>query len=170
MNTILATKFIGTSAAFVLGGYHLALSHNTFPALQSQPASAVLSTFTPIYMTALTQVFLPTGFLSLASFGTLTYRARNSRDRLLYGSAAAMIIGFGIVTKFVLVPIAERLMFFEETTPLDSKVGGHEEVLQLLKSFTSNNWFRVVFALGAGLVALFAIIAAGEERASKSLL
>ncbi|EXJ61962.1 hypothetical protein A1O7_02394 [Cladophialophora yegresii CBS 114405] len=170
MNTVSVAKFVGVPAALLLGGYHFSLSHNIIPVLYGQPASVALSAFTPIYMTALTQVFLPAGFLSLTSFGTLTYKAENTTERFLYGTAAAMIVGFGVVTKFVIVPVAERLMFFEETTPLGSKFGGNDEVVRLLKAFTSHNWFRVVFALGAGLIALYAVMTTVDERAHKSLL
>ncbi|KAJ9605931.1 hypothetical protein H2200_009780 [Cladophialophora chaetospira] len=170
MNTVLVAKLVGIPAALVLGGYHLTLSHNVIPVLYDQSASVALSSFSPIYMKALTEVFLPSGFLSLASLGTLTCNARSATERILYGTATALIIGFGVVTKFVIVPVADRLLFFEETTPLDSKFGSKEEVVKLLKAFTSQNWIRVVFALGAGLIALYAAMTTTEKKASKSIL
>jgi hypothetical protein len=185
MDSVTVTRFIAVPSAFLLGGYHFALSHSSVPALYGQDAVFAIPAFSRIYFKALQQLFLPTAATGLMSFGYLTYTSRRERAKLqksyhrrttiptpvLHAVAAGLILGIGVITKVVMLPGIERLLEINQNTDLLFQSGTSQEVERLLHSFVSQNWWRAAFGMAAGFLGLYAVSSSnGEEDNDVSIV
>jgi hypothetical protein len=182
MESTSIAKLIAVPSAFLIGGYHLALSHTAVPALYDQAAVSAVPAFSGIYFKALQQLFLPTAAAGLVSYGYLTYQCCKLRTKsqpfsrrssaiphsVLYGTAAGLVLGVGLVTKFVLLTGVERLLEMNEDPSLLQQTVFDEEVRELLYSFVGQNWWRAAFGIMSGIIGLYAIID-GDTTEEKEL-
>jgi hypothetical protein len=147
-------KSILIPISFLLAGYGTSSSQNTLPMLYSQSPAVSTSIFKGVYYSGFS-VIVPGALMSTAAASYLAYVLPTQRT--LYVTAAVATATAQIYTGIFMLGGIQQLLAIESSEPATKeKAGESGEVVNLLRTWNMQNWFRVSLYFSAGMISLFA--------------
>lgn len=157
-----STALVGITSAMVLSGINIGTSLLFVPHLTALPTETSTKIFDRLFHDGAKAV-VPLAAASILSFAYLAYDTVPKRSE--FAGAAGLVAATLVWTRVVIMPVNERLIAIargkeEGRIGGGSRVagGGRSEVEALLGSWQWMNYARGFGALGAGLLALGAIL------------
>lgn len=147
-----AAAVLGITSTLLLSGLNLGTSLLLIPHLPTLPVETSTPIFDAVYHTGAKAV-VPLAATSVLSFGFLAYEVPAQRGSL--AGAAGLVASTLIWTATVVMPVNTRLVNIARG---QGKQGGKGEVEGLLRSWEWMNYVRGFMALGAGVLALSAVV------------
>lgn len=157
-----STALVGITSAMVLSGINIGTSLLFMPHLTALPIDTSAKIFDKLFHDGAKAV-VPLAAASILSFTYLAYDTVPKRSE--FAGAAGLVVATLLWTRVVVMPVNDRLIAIargnaEARIGGGSRVagGGRSEVEALLGSWKWMNYVRGFAALGAGLLALGAVL------------
>ena len=157
MDPILAAKMIAIPSSILLGSYNFVYSQSVIPHLYDQPPAISTPLFAKFFNAGLT--FIPkVAVPAIAAYGYVAYNSNDARKRNVYLTSAALMLGTLPLTQLVMMPGIRRLIEISQNESLRMQAGVNDEVVRLLKTWVSQNYFRASLHAVAGCLGLYAAL------------
>lgn len=159
------TAVLGITSTLVLSGINIATSLLFVPRMYTLPIATSTSLFDKLYHNG-AKVLVPLASVAVTSFGYLGYDASSSSHHLHHehrgrstalSVAAALVLSTLAWTKLVVMPVNDHLLGMAHDAHLREEAGP-AVVEGLLRKWKWMNYVRGFVALGAGVLALTAVV------------
>lgn len=162
------SAILGITSTLVLSGINIGTSLLFVPRMYTLPIATSTAIFDKLYHNG-AKVVVPLAGLAITSFGYLSYSALASSDQYHHngtgdhGAGAVLAVAAGLVvstlawTRVVVMPVNNQLVDMAHDAHLRERAGP-KVVETLLRKWRWMNYVRGFIALGAGVLALTAVV------------